>query len=122
MSFGEKLRDLIDERDERQKDVAARLHLGPSTLSSYIQNVREPDFATLCALADYFGVSTDYLLSHKTAAAPGGKEADLLRIYRALSPEQQEILLTQARAILHLNAHKKGGSSTSTSAALEQAG
>jgi len=62
MRFGDKLRALIEEQDITQKDLAMQLNLAPSTLGSYVQNTREPDFATLKLLANYFGVSTDYLL------------------------------------------------------------
>lgn len=45
MSFGENLRTLIEERDMTQKELAAKLNIAPSTMGSYVQNTREPDFA-----------------------------------------------------------------------------
>ena len=44
MSFGNNLRVLIEERDMTQKDLAKQLNIAPSTLGSYVQNTREPDF------------------------------------------------------------------------------
>ena len=64
MSFGDNLRTLLEERDITQKELARQLNIAPSTLGSYVQNVREPDFSTLTLLADYFDVSIDYLLDH----------------------------------------------------------
>ena len=59
MSFGNNLRKLIEERDMTQKELAKQLNIAPSTLGSYVQNAREPDFATLILLADFFDVSTE---------------------------------------------------------------
>ena len=59
MSFGDNLRALIEERDITQKELAKKLNIAPSTLGSYVQNVREPDFATLKMFANFFDVSTE---------------------------------------------------------------
>ena len=57
MNFGDRLRILIDERGITQKELASQLNIAPSTVSSYVQNTREPDFTTLKSLAIYFSVS-----------------------------------------------------------------
>ena len=62
MEFHERLRYLIDCEEMKIKDLAAKLHLAPSTLGNYVQGTREPDYDTLRRIADYFGVSIDYLL------------------------------------------------------------
>ena len=68
MEFHERLRYLIDCEEMKIKDLAAKLHLAPSTLGNYVQGTREPDYDTLRRIADYFGVSIDYLLGHETPA------------------------------------------------------
>ena len=105
MNFSKKLRKLIEEREITQKDVAKHLNLAPSTISSYVQGVREPDFATLILIADFFQVSIDYLLDHPTANAPGRNDEELLRIFHSLTNDQQHICIEQARVLL--NATKK---------------
>ena len=62
MKFGTVLRKLIEEHGITQKSLAAKLNLAPSTLGSYVQNTREPDFELLKKIASYFQVTTDYLL------------------------------------------------------------
>ena len=78
MDFSDTLRMLIEEKDITQKELAKQLHLAPSTLGSYVQGSREPDFSTLKQIADYFEVSTDYLLGHYTASISSPLENELL--------------------------------------------
>ena len=91
MSFGKNLRTLIEERDMTQKELAAQLNIAPSTMGSYVQNTREPDFATLRSIARFFGVSIDYLLDNQTGQTDTQKEGELLRIFRSLSQTEQDI-------------------------------
>lgn len=111
MSFGENLRRLIEERDLTQKEVALALNIAPSTLGSYVQNTREPDFATLKSIAKFFHVSVDFLLDHHTGKTASYQEEDLLRIFRSLSPEQRELCLEQSRVFVRFN-HKLNNSGT----------
>ncbi len=108
MSFGEKLRTLIEERDMTQKELAINLNIAPSTLGSYVQNAREPDFATLKAIAEFFNVSVDYLLEKRQNKMYTPQEDELLRIFRSLEAEQRELCLEQCRVFVRLNHKKKG--------------
>ena len=65
-AFGDILNELREERGIYQKELAAYLNVSISTVSNYEQNVHQPDSETLCKLADYFGVTTDYLLGRTT--------------------------------------------------------
>lgn len=105
MSFGQNLRTLIEERNMTQKELAAQLNIAPSTMGSYVQNTREPDFDTLKLLAKYFDVSTDYLLDYPAKEASTQQEAELLRVFRSLSPEQKDICIDQCKAFVRAN-HK----------------
>lgn len=107
MNFGDKLRNLIEEKDITQKELASRLNIAPSTVSSYVQNTREPDFETLKSIARFFEVSTDYLLDFGTDNAATRQECELLRIFRCLSYEQREICIEQCKVFLKLNNKQK---------------
>lgn len=115
MTFSEKLRMLIEEKDLTQKHLAAELKIPASTLGGYVQGTSEPDFDTLKILASYFHVTTDYLLDHSVEQTLNQKEPELLRIFRSLSPEQQELYLEQGKAFLRIKA-KEAPSSKSFSA------
>ena len=100
MSFGEVLRNLLQERNITQKQLADNLNVGASTLGNYIQNTREPDFEMLKCLAAYFSVSTDYLLEHRSNQTVSSQEADLLRIFRSLSNDEQELYIEQGKLFI----------------------
>ena len=61
-TFGERLRLLREERKLGQKEIAALLEVSVSCVGKYENEQRTPPPKTIHALADYFGVSTDYLL------------------------------------------------------------
>lgn len=106
MNFGDKLRMLIEEKDMTQKELAAQLTIAPSTVSSYVQNTREPDFATLRMIAKFFDVSIDYLLDYSTGHTSSVQENELLRIFRTLTPEQKEICIEQTKVFMKLNSRE----------------
>lgn len=60
--FSSRLVALRKERQMTQSDLAKALHKTRSTISGYETEGKEPDYEMLCALAKYFGVTTDYLL------------------------------------------------------------
>lgn len=65
-AIGEILAGLRREKGIGQKELADHLRLSVGTISNYENNVHSPDLETLCKIADYFGVTTDYLLGRTT--------------------------------------------------------
>lgn len=100
MLFGDILRNLLYDKNITQKQMAADLNIAASTLGNYIRNTREPDFATLCKIAEYFGVSTDYLLDYHPSYNISPLEAELLRVFRTLTPIEQNIFVQQGKAFI----------------------
>ena len=62
MKLGELLAKLRKERGILQKELANYLNVTVATISNYEKGVHAPDYETLIKLADFFDVSTDYLL------------------------------------------------------------
>lgn len=114
MPFCDTLRNLIDERGLTQKQLAQDLEIPVSTLGGYVQGTSEPDFETLKLFANYFNVSADYLLNLKIGNTQSRLENELLRIFRSLSTEQQELYLEQGKAFIRINAKDDVKSSKST--------
>jgi len=58
----QRLRDLREDHDLSQAEVAARLHISQSTYSRYESGFLDIPSAVLIALAKFYTVTTDYLL------------------------------------------------------------
>lgn len=107
MNFSDKLRCLIEERNLTQKRVANDLNIAPSTIGGYVQGSSEPDFDTLKRLADYFNVSTDYLLNVRSNNCNSFAEDELLRVFRSMTAEQQHIYIEQGKVFVRANSSNK---------------
>lgn len=57
-----RLKELRTQNGLQQKEIASALNISKQSYSNYELGQREPSIETLCLLADYFGVSVDYLL------------------------------------------------------------
>ena len=90
--FGDRLSELLDEKNISQKDFAKALNIAPSTLNGYIRNRRQPDFELVKTIADVLSVSTDCLLEYTGGESFTAKELALISKLRMLSPEQREII------------------------------
>lgn len=62
MTTGRILTELRKEKEIGQKELAVYLNVSVGTVSNYENDVHSPDLSTLCRIADFFGVTTDYLL------------------------------------------------------------
>mgnify|MGYP001075667051 CR=1 FL=1 len=62
MKLAERLKELRKERNARQEQVAVSLDISMSAYCHYEQGKREPTASVLCRMADYYDVTTDYLL------------------------------------------------------------
>ena len=59
---GIRLKKLRESKKLSQLKMAMDLNMNQNTVSRYETGEREADYATLIKIADYFGVSIDYLL------------------------------------------------------------
>lgn len=57
-----RIRELREDKDLRQIDVANATGIDQKTLSNYETGKTNPDSFAIIALAKFFGVTTDYLL------------------------------------------------------------
>lgn len=86
VNMGDKLKTLRIEKKLTQKQVADRIGLAISAVSSYESGTRYPSYDTLVKLTRIFHVSTDYLLgiTDKRNVDVSGLEEDEIEIVTEL--------------------------------------
>ena len=102
MKFGHILRELREEKDILQVELAKKLNITSQSLSQYELGKRMPDIEMIDRLANFFNVSVDYLLGRTDIKEPiknivSEKQQDYSSNTESintqdLSPESQEDL------------------------------
>lgn len=68
--YQNRLRDLREDRDLKQKDISLLLQIHQTTYSDYELGKLNIPIATLHSLADFYDVSIDYLLGRTNRKEP----------------------------------------------------
>jgi transcriptional regulator with XRE-family HTH domain len=61
-TFADRLRQLRKEKHMSQFALSLDIEIPQCTIADYEQKYRNPRASTICKIADYFHVTTDYLL------------------------------------------------------------
>ena len=96
-SFSNRLYDLRRERRLTQAELATANRLQRSTVSGYETECKEPNFSTLCQLAEFFNVTVDYLLGISETRSPNNiafanDTINFTAIYNQMPPDIKELL------------------------------
>jgi transcriptional regulator with XRE-family HTH domain len=107
MNVARCIRDLMTDRDIKNRTLARELGLVESTLSSYLRGVRTIPYDVLVAIADYLNVTTDYLLGRTDVPDVPLRLSDaerrLLLDLRTLSPDQKAVAAQNVRFMAQQN-------------------
>jgi len=76
-----------------QEELAKNLGISRGRLSNYEQGIREPDFQTLSRFADFFAVSTDYLLGNTNEPRKGLISPELLTMLNKYEFKSSEVIV-----------------------------
>lgn len=68
-----RIRDIREDRDLKQKEIAGYLQCDQSLYSKYERGEREISLALMVKLAEYYGTSVDYLVGLTEETKPYGK-------------------------------------------------
>ena len=94
--FSTQLKKLRKSKNLTQTELANILHLSHGAVAMWETNKRQPDNDTLSRLADYFGVSVDYLLGRETPTipdhTPSEEERRLAEMIAGMTDEEVEEL------------------------------
>lgn len=113
LTIGRQLRNRIDELGIKQKDLAQRLRISPTTLNGYFTDYREPDLKTLERLANELDTTIDYLVSGSKHVAYSSQEPIpiedkddlddirlLVSLYRGMSEHDRTLLKEHAEFLI----------------------
>ncbi|WP_243456281.1 helix-turn-helix domain-containing protein [Lysinibacillus fusiformis] len=111
-----RLKMLRTQHRKTQQDMADVLGISRQGYAKYENNLGEPDNSTLSKLADYFNVSTDYLLGRSdipTLTQEEKEEAEFqafannpkLNVFYKELPESQEEAVERLREIWEIIKH-----------------
>ena len=113
------LKLLVSSSNKTQKQIASDLNFSHQRFNYYVNGQREPDASALCEIAEYFGVSVDYLVCRNAHAEKSATkkprnelnadEASLLQNFRQLNGEGQEKLLDLADDLIQSRKYKNRG-------------
>lgn len=96
--------ELCKKIDKKPSVVAAELGINKSNVSNWKNNRYTPRGNTLQKIADYFGVTTDYLLTGKQKESPapeqGWTDEEFERAIRDLPKDQLIKLIARMSSIL----------------------
>jgi len=108
--FRIRLKQLREGNGDSQYTFADKFGISQSTIGNWEAGKREPNFETLLNLADYFNVSTDYLLGRETqkkeldAIFEDERQAELLEIFNRMPDEEsKEKLIELVRSFELMN-------------------
>lgn len=71
-----RIKEIREAKGQKQKDLANALGIAANTLSQYECGKREPDLETTKRIAEFLGVSIDYLLGTEQKEMPATTEDD----------------------------------------------
>lgn len=115
--FGELLAELRKDKKLSQKELASIFHLASSTISSYEMGIHSPNAELLVSFADYFDVTTDYLLNRTSSdLSPrildeifidNVKIGDVINILRSLPADRRRAFLLLLKDVHFSNTVRK---------------
>ncbi len=102
MTFIEKLNDLLLEKGKTRVELSNEANIPYTTIYGWVKSGRLPDFNAIKKLANYFNVSTDYILDYENDYGVKANdnpiqhytkdEQQLIKAYRAMSAGKKKAL------------------------------
>ncbi len=95
MNFSNNLRNLRDQQDVTQEQLADYLQVSRATIAGYETKHHQPDYEKLEKIAQFFGVSIDFLITGTQAEVKGlpnesALDCEVLLTYRSLALQSKK--------------------------------
>ena len=105
--LGERLLKLRKEAELTQDELAAILSINKHSISSYERNKSEPPDDLKIAIAEYFGVSADYLLGITDVPSPYKMEEHSVRFPVPLTASERDAVTEYAAYLVYQRTMRK---------------
>ena len=106
MKLSQTLDKLMSERDVSAYKISKATGISDRLIGYWRKGEKLPGAENLLTIANYFGISVDYLLTGKEKSSPTNQltadEQELLDIYNSLSPKSQGRLRERAEVLAEL--------------------
>lgn len=109
-TFAKRLKELRKEAGITQVEFARKFNIANGTVGNWESGNRQPDYATVQKIADFFKVSVDYLVREETEEYTDIKkspseisegEQKLLELFRRVPENQQPMVLQMIEVALN---------------------
>jgi len=109
MTISQRVFFLLEKQGKKQNELSKFTGISTSTISAWNKRGTNPAADTISTIADFFGVSTDFLLTgeENQSKALNDDEQELLENYKKLSPEDKEEVSTKAKELANGTAKEK---------------
>lgn len=101
--YGERIKELRTKKGITQANLASVLGVGPSTLRMWELENSQPNIPMLIGIADYFEVTTDYLLGRSSDRTEVKTPDDMLKLPPMIRGKYQELKDKLLYLVLHCN-------------------
>ena len=107
MHYGSRAKDWITDHDITQKKLAKEFHITEAMFSNYLNGRNDMPIEILVKIAQYFHITTDYLVGLSDSPLPAIQlsrgERELVETYRSLSKNQKELITGLLRLMREQN-------------------
>lgn len=107
MNISERIHNIIDDRDMKQRTLADKLDIPYSTLSGYMTGSNRFPLDIIVKIAQELNVTTDYLLGlvdePERPLKLSQSEQRMVTAYRTLSRDQRELIAQNIRFMQEQN-------------------
>ena len=111
--FAIRLKELRMNKRLSQRELASIFKVSTGTVGNWEVGTREPDYATLTKLANFFGVSVDYLLGaerhKKEPDVLSAEERRLLEGYREINAAGKKLVIQTVETLRNTAAGSGSG-------------
>lgn len=114
MNIAKVLTELRKSKGLSRQKLADNFGISVHTYIKYENGSVKPPYETLCLLADFYGVTTDYLLGREPAQNPFDNlqtveemEADLMKRWLELKPESRMVFMQLLRDVVDADNARK---------------